>query len=217
MSAQYPFPSCDDIQNLPYIRYWQKRFRQTRADKPLSAPAAIPFGLSFTFGETNTQGQAPPPGVPRIFVDDDEGTGSPPRVTPLDLSDISNFQTPKKPTLGLSISPTRGDSPRSSSPVGYSIPNSPHLSPIASPRSGSPVSGSPPAGGFRERAGSSVSAQTVLEDALDSSEWGRQIRSYVGRSPSSAGLRNRSTSNAGVRSRSRSRSPSTPGPRNSRD
>ena len=108
----------------------------------------------------------------------------------LDSDDGNGGGTPRSPG-GAS-----GGSPH------QSIPGTPtHLSPVGSPRH-SPISESPPTTGVSSsRAGS---AQNALESALDSSEWGRQIRSYVQRSPSSAGLRNRSTSNAGVRSRSRS-------------
>ena len=147
------------------------------------------------------------------------------RVKPLDLGGLSNFSTPKRPQLGIVISPAEDDgdtyspggvspggmspsgvgSPSGGSP-GQSMPSSPqHLSPTNSPRHSpthSPVSESSPGRGIAT--GRAGSAQSALEDALDSSEWGRQIRSYVARSPSSAGLRNRSASNAQIRERSRS-------------
>lgn len=190
-------------------RYWSKRYKATRGSESSSSrgtggSGGNPFGDTFSFGP-----QTPSPGVPQIFVNNDDPTDSPLRVMPLELGGISNFSAPKRPQLGIVISPAEDDrdtrspggaSPGGSSP-GHSVPDTPQrLSPAGSPRH-SPVSESPPAGVATGRAGS---AQSALEDALDSSEWGRQIRSYVARSPSSAGLRNRSTSNAAVRERSRS-------------
>ena len=169
--------------------------------------------------------------MPQIFVNNNDVSESPPRDRSPGLGGLTN---PKRPQLGIIISPADNDvgdhphsgvSPRAMLPgdgsggsfgggsPGQSMPGTPQLlspstspwhSPVHSPIH-SPVSESPE-GTATGRAGS---AQSVLEEALDASEWGRQIRSYVARSPSNAGPRNRSTNSA--QGSDRSRSPSSPG------
>ena len=170
------------------------------------------------------------PGVPQIFVNNNDVSDS----SSQDRLPGSGLTNPKRPQLGVIINPADNDigdhphsgiSPRAILPgdgsggsfggasPGQSMPGTPQLlspttspwhSPVHSPMH-SPVSVSPETAPM----GRAGSAQSVLEEALDASEWGRQIRSYVARSPSNAGLRNRSTS--GTRVRDRSRSPSSPG------
>lgn len=219
--------------------YWNKRFKDHQARKaaglstatfddvePLSPSVPRVFTDQNAFPKTNpfreraeSEASSAPrnPNVPQIHIENpDTPTGSTTNVsydgarTPPPISPVSARSNPFDARAG---SPTKG---HRKAQLSIGSLGSPEVSPPGSrlqSRSQSPAASlgeSLPNSPYRSRAGSHISAQEVVEEALQGSEWARQIRSVVSQlSPSSSGFPPMSGMPGGSRSDSRASNKST--------
>ena len=158
-------------------------------------PSTNPFRAR---AESETAGP-PNPNVPQIHIENpDTPTGSTTNVsydgtrTPPPMSPASIRSNPFDSRAGSRAgSPTRG---HKKNQLSIGSLGSPEVSPPGSrfqSRSASPAQSlgeSKPGSPYRSRAGSHVSAQEVVEEALQGSEWAKQIRSVVSQLSPSSGV-----------------------------
>lgn len=167
------------VTNFFLTLYWHRRFKMGKTDAP---PGATPFTFASPFSPSKSAN------IPQILVDTDDRPASNPFASEPSTAGIPRIEVQDDsfsatgPTDGAS-SPAK----RSSSPFDNNRPSSLQFTPPGSAwnsRQSSP-SRTPPRSPtahshLSSRAASPVSAQTVIEDALETSEWGSHLRSAMG-------------------------------------